>query len=189
MKNGIFAALYLKFLCLFRKLCSPVVFWIPWILWLKWTAASCEKYAAKVIWGSMLHAGSVTEFREKALRHDWFPEPTGGVFGFSYRIPWACFCGTIPARLGRDCNDFAELAWRWCEIHNFERIWQIASLDEGSGRMRIITVALSAGMFVFIGSHDRARYLSAKSLSEALGRYYPKETIWSVYKSEILEKN
>ena len=184
-KNKTFAKICLWIMCRLRKMYSPLVFWTLWWVWLKWTISVTEKYAAKVIWGEMLHAGSITEFREKIMRYDWLSEPAGGLLDFSYQIPWVCFCGNIPTRLGRDCDDFAELAWRWCEIHNFERIWQIMSINNTFKSAHIITVAFSAGIFVVMSNADRAKYIAAESLPKALECYYPEETVWSVYKSDI----
>ncbi len=188
-RNKIFAKLCLKFMCWFRKLYSPVVFWFLWIVWMRWTVTVDEKYAAKVIWEEILHTGSVTEFRDKLKRYDWLSEPVHGLLDFSYQIPWLNFCGTVPTRWGRDCDDFAELAWRWCEIHNFERIWQIMSIKDTFKSAHIITVAFSAGIFVVMSNVDRAKYIAAESLSKALECYYSKDATWSVYKDEIFKSD
>lgn len=183
-KNKKFVKFCLRFMCWFRRIYSPVIFWLLWIIWIRWFVRIDEKYAAKVIWEEILHASTITEFREKLKRYDWVSEPAGGLLDFSYQIPWLNFCGTIPVRWGRDCDDFAELSWRWCEIHCFEKVWQVMSMRDTIKSAHIITVAYSGGIYAVLSNTDRVWFIAAESLDKALEGYYPEGTAWSVYKED-----
>ena len=92
-KNKKFVKFCLRFMCWFRKIYSPVIFWLLWFLFIRWTISVEDKYAARVIWEEMLHSSTTAEFREKLKRYDWLPERKGGLLDFTYRLPWLNFCG------------------------------------------------------------------------------------------------
>lgn len=183
-KNKKFVKFCLRFMCWFRKIYSPVIFWLLWFLFIRWTISVEDKYAAKVIWEEMLHSSTIAEFREKLKRYDWLSERKGGLLDFTYRLPWLNFCGTVPARFGRDCDDFAELSWRWCEIHGVNKIWQIMSMGSTFKSAHVFTVAYSAGIFVVMSNAGASKYIAAESIEAAVNAYLKKNTVWSIYKYE-----
>lgn len=185
-KNKKFTKFCLRFMSWLRKFYSPLIFWILWFFWLRWTIKIDDMYAAKVIWEDILHSMTLTEFREKLKRYDWLSEPKGGLLDFTYRLPWLCFCGNIPTRFGRDCDDFAELAWKWCEIHNVKQMWQIMCMRDTIKSAHIFTVALMPEhIYVMQSNNDSARYIAASSLEEAVNLYVSEDTVWVIYKEEV----
>ena len=192
-KNKSFRKFCLHFMSWFRKFYAPTIFWILWFFWIRWTVSIEDRHAARVIWDDIRGSQTLEEFRTKLKRYDWLSEPAGGLLDFTYQIPWLNFCGTVPARFGRDCDDFANLAWLWCECHGVKHIWQIMSMRETVKSAHVFVVALmgAAGdkadehnIYVMLSNNSSAKYIAASSVEEAVGLYVPEETVFVIYKEE-----
>lgn len=186
-KNKKFVFVCLSVMSVLRKIYSPLIFWILWFTYIRWVISDNDVYAAKLIWDDMLHSERMEEFRTKIKRYDWMSEPKGGLLDFTYQLPWLNFCGTVPTRLGRDCDDFAELAWKWCEIHNTKHMWQIMCMRDTIKSAHIFTVAKAGSMYIIINNNQPALYLPVSSLEDAMETFLSDDTVWVIYKHEDLK--
>lgn len=186
-KNKKFVFICLSIMSVLRKFYSPLFFWILWGLYIRWVISIEDKYAAKIVWEEMLHSPTLSEFRDRIKRYDWMSERRGGLLDFTYQIPWLNFCGVIPTKFGRDCDDFAELAWKWCEIHDTKHIWQIMMMRTTIKSAHIITVAKAGSMYIIMSNNQPAIYLPVPTLEDAMETYLPDDATWVIYKKEEIK--
>ena len=133
--------LIVNFFCLFRKLYSPVLFWILWHTKIKRSITKLEKEELKGLYGVMFDLGyrNFVDYMQEII--EWLPERGKGLLDFTYGYKWLNLSEKVVKAWGRDCDDISAIWYDYLKDKGWEGVYTIMCMSKEINTAHIFTVA------------------------------------------------
>lgn len=129
----------LKIMSVFRRVYSPVIFFILWFTSIR-KKAEGKDAALRMKYNNMM-SGGYRDFAASVSALKWKEEKEGGMVDFTYVYPWLCLDDGITSEWGRDCDDLAEIWFRYFYAKGWDEVYQIMCCSPDISTSHIFTVA------------------------------------------------
>lgn len=186
IKSKVLRKIGIKIGSFLRKIYSPIIFYILWVFYIKWKISSQDETQAIKEWKNIYNSTTINEYDDRIKIYNWQSEILDGLLDFTYEKPWINFIPHITNKLGRDCEDFANMTWLWMLRMGYAEIYQILSVEEDIKTGHMICVGKPSenrNTYLIKSNSHKTIKIDAENLSEALTKFYKNDKlVWTIYK-------
>lgn len=175
----------------FRKIYSKIFFYIVWLFYLKWNVRKEDMNDAKYVWDDMYKSATLKEYQDKLFKYKWESDALYGLFDMTYEYVWLNFIPSVTKKFGRDCDDFAEMTYRWMTRVGYSEVVQILYTPEDLRRAHFIVLGKQGNddNFIIKSNYSYAIQSDSSDYKEAMKEYIErfesdKNIAWVVYRKE-----
>ena len=191
IKSKTLRTIIIKLDSYFRKIYSKIFFYIVWIFYIKWNIRKEDVNDAKYVWEDMYKSATLKEYQDKLFKYKWESDALYGLFDMTYEYVWLNFIPAVTKKFGRDCDDFAEMTYRWMTRVGYSEVVQILYSPEDLRKAHFIILGKQGNddNFIIKSNYSYAIQSDSSDYKEAMKEYIErfetdKNIAWVVYRKE-----
>lgn len=189
IKSKFLRLLIIKFDSIFRKFYSFVGFYLIWIFFIKCKIRKEDVNDAKYIWDNIYKSATLKEYQDKLFKYKWESDALNGLFDITYQYVWLNFIPSVTKKFGRDCDDFAEMTYRWMSRIGYSEIYQILYTPEDLKHSHFVVIGkqFENDSFIVESNYSYAYQTNSSDYKEAMKEYIDRlnngnEIVWCIYR-------
>lgn len=166
----------LRFFSWFRKIYSPVIFWLVWLFSIRWMLDKGKRDRLAAYYSYMKRKPIDEFYTDLTLvsRLNWKREKLNGLGDFTYGCQWICLDDRVADKWGRDCDDLAEIWYRYMYDKGWDEAYVIlcCSEDLSTAHMFAVGRCMSAhGNYIICDNLNKPLPVAGYSVVEAVNDY------------------
>ena len=192
IKSKTLRKVIIKFDSCFRKFYSKFFFYIVWAFYIRWNISEEDITKAKETWDDIYNSPTLSDYQTKLYQYEWKSDALKGLYDMTYDYVWLNFIPSVVEKFGRDCDDFAEMTYRWMNRVGYSEVVQVLYTPADLKHAHFVVMGKQNpnDNFIVKSNYSYARQTSFSNYKEAIEEYLSKteecvnDIVWIVYRKE-----